>query len=45
MSWWSNRTTYGNRLHQPIGPVKQKLARLVKRVSARGGHISSFFMF
>ncbi len=32
-------STYGNRLHQPIGPVKQKLARLVKRVSARGGHI------
>ncbi|HEX4021651.1 MAG TPA: MBL fold metallo-hydrolase [Acidobacteriaceae bacterium] len=32
-------STYGNRLHQPIGPVKQKLARLVNRVLARGGHI------
>jgi len=32
-------STYGNRLHQPIGPVKQKLARLVKRVAARGGRI------
>jgi metallo-beta-lactamase family protein len=32
-------STYGDRLHQPIGPVKQKLAALVKRVAARGGHI------
>jgi metallo-beta-lactamase family protein len=32
-------STYGNRLHQPIGPVKQKLASLVKRVAARGGRI------
>ena len=33
-------STYGNRLHQPIGPVKQKLANLVKRVPRqRGGHI------
>lgn len=32
-------STYGNRLHQPIGPVKQKLAALVNRVVARGGHI------
>ncbi len=32
-------STYGNRLHQPIGPVKQKLARLVKRTIGRGGHI------
>jgi metallo-beta-lactamase family protein len=32
-------STYGNRLHQPIGPVKQKIAALVKRVMARGGHI------
>lgn len=32
-------STYGNRLHQPPGPVKQKLARLVKRVAARGGKI------
>ena len=28
-------STYGNRLHQPPGPVKQKLARLVKRVAAQ----------
>lgn len=32
-------STYGNRLHQPIGPVKQKLAALIKRVCARGGHV------
>ena len=32
-------STYGNRLHQPIGPVKQKLAGLVRRVAARGGRI------
>lgn len=32
-------STYGNRLHQPIGPVKQKLAGLVNRTAARGGHI------
>ena len=32
-------STYGDRLHQPEGPVKQKLAGLVKRVAARGGHI------
>lgn len=32
-------STYGNRLHQPPGPVKQKLAGLVKRVAARGGRI------
>ncbi|MBS1822773.1 MAG: MBL fold metallo-hydrolase [Acidobacteria bacterium] len=32
-------STYGNRLHQPIGPVKQKLASLVRRVAARGGRI------
>lgn len=32
-------STYGNRLHQPVGPVKQKLARLVKRTAARGGRI------
>jgi metallo-beta-lactamase family protein len=32
-------STYGNRLHQPVGPVKQKLAALVKRVVGRGGHI------
>jgi len=32
-------STYGNRLHQPIGPVKNKIAAMVKRVCARGGHI------
>jgi metallo-beta-lactamase family protein len=32
-------STYGNRLHQPPGPVKQKLSRLIKRVAARGGRI------
>jgi metallo-beta-lactamase family protein len=32
-------STYGNRLHQPIGPIKQKLAGLVRRVAARGGRI------
>ncbi|WP_260705585.1 MBL fold metallo-hydrolase RNA specificity domain-containing protein [Edaphobacter flagellatus] len=32
-------STYGNRIHQPIGPVKQKLAALVRRVAARGGHL------
>jgi len=32
-------STYGDRLHQPAGPIKQKLAAIVKRVTARGGHI------
>ena len=32
-------STYGNRLHQPVGPVKHKLAGLVNRTIARGGHI------
>lgn len=32
-------STYGNRLHQPIGPVKKKLANLVNRTIQRGGHI------
>jgi metallo-beta-lactamase family protein len=32
-------STYGDRLHLPIGPVKQKLADLVNKVAARGGHI------
>jgi metallo-beta-lactamase family protein len=32
-------STYGNRLHQPIGPVKNKLANLVNRTAQRGGHI------
>ena len=31
-------STYGNRLHQPLGPVKKKLANLVNRTVARGGH-------
>ena len=32
-------STYGNRLHQPVGPVKKKLANLVNRTAARGGHL------
>jgi metallo-beta-lactamase family protein len=32
-------STYGNRLHQPVGPVKNKLANLVNRTVQRGGHI------
>jgi metallo-beta-lactamase family protein len=32
-------STYGNRLHQPVGPVKKKLANLVNRTMQRGGHI------
>jgi metallo-beta-lactamase family protein len=32
-------STYGDRLHQPIVPVKKKLAGLVNRVFLRGGHI------
>jgi len=32
-------STYGNRIHQPIGPVKGKLAALINRTAARGGHI------
>ena len=32
-------STYGNRLHQPEGPVKRKLASLVNRTARRGGHI------
>jgi metallo-beta-lactamase family protein len=32
-------STYGNRLHQPFGPVKNKLTNLVKRTVERGGHI------
>jgi metallo-beta-lactamase family protein len=32
-------STYGDRLHAPVGDVKQKLAGIVKRVTARGGHI------
>ena len=32
-------STYGDRLHAPIGDVKQKLAAIVQRVTARGGHI------
>jgi metallo-beta-lactamase family protein len=32
-------STYGNRLHQELGPVKQKLAGIVNRTCARGGKI------
>jgi metallo-beta-lactamase family protein len=32
-------STYGDRLHSPVGDVKPKLATLVKSVLARGGHI------
>jgi len=32
-------STYGDRLHAPVGDVKQKLAMLIKAVLARGGHI------
>jgi metallo-beta-lactamase family protein len=32
-------STYGDRLHAPMGDVKTKLAGLVKAVLARGGHI------
>lgn len=32
-------STYGNRFHQPMGPVKNKLAALVKRTIQKGGHI------
>ena len=30
-------STYGNRLHQPIGPVKKKLANLVNRTARAAG--------
>ena len=32
-------STYGNRLHTDIGPVKQKLADVVNRTAGRGGKI------
>jgi metallo-beta-lactamase family protein len=32
-------STYGDRLHAPMGDVKAKLAGLVKAVLARGGHM------
>lgn len=32
-------STYGNRLHQSVGPIKHKLANLVNRTVQRGGHI------
>jgi metallo-beta-lactamase family protein len=32
-------STHGNRLHQPVGPVKRKLENLVNRTVQRGGHI------
>ncbi len=32
-------STYGNRLHQDLGPVKEKLAEIINRTCARGGKI------
>jgi metallo-beta-lactamase family protein len=32
-------STYGDRLHQPVGEVKPKVAALVNKVLGRGGHI------
>jgi metallo-beta-lactamase family protein len=32
-------STYGNRLHQDIGPVKSKVADVINRTCARGGKI------
>ena len=32
-------STYGDRLHQPLGSVEDKLLRLVKKTIARGGHV------
>jgi metallo-beta-lactamase family protein len=32
-------STYGDRLHQPIAEVKPKVAALVNKVLARGGHV------
>lgn len=32
-------STYGDRLHQDLGPVKHKLAEIVGRTAARGGKI------
>src|SRR3974390_3486466 len=32
-------STYGDRLHQDLGSVKQKLADIVRRTAARGGKI------
>jgi metallo-beta-lactamase family protein len=32
-------STYGDRLHAPVSDVKTKVAALVKKVTARGGHI------
>jgi len=32
-------STYGNRLHQPMSSVEAKLARLINKVAARGGHV------
>lgn len=32
-------STYGNRLHQDIGPVKDKVAEIVNRTCARGGKL------
>jgi len=32
-------STYGDRLHQPVGSVEDKLLRLVTKTIARGGHV------
>jgi metallo-beta-lactamase family protein len=32
-------STYGNRLHQPLGAVAEKLAEIIRRTAARGGRI------
>ncbi|HTU45415.1 MAG TPA: MBL fold metallo-hydrolase [Bryobacteraceae bacterium] len=32
-------STYGDRLHQPLGSVEDKLLRLVSKTIARGGHV------
>jgi len=32
-------STYGDRLHQAVGPVKERLAEIVKRTCERGGRI------
>jgi metallo-beta-lactamase family protein len=32
-------STYGNRLHQDLGPVKTKLADIINRACARGGKV------
>jgi len=32
-------STYGNRIHEPIGNVEDELKTLLKRTAARGGHV------